>query len=437
MKRQPAPQNWSAIEENIGGSYLGDQLAKGFAVVGLLLFLYVGFDYYQSLQSSKSQLATIDEMIDYELTKEAYELESLHENYVAENNLPIAVEKTPDVVTINIEEPRSVTATTVEKSDVMSVTGNYIDSYKNDLTLTDQPSSGITSAVGTPSLPQEADSHGKVSNQIRIDLTESSNMLKNEIQQIEPGNNNVINMELSKLDLIDASHIDNFLSNETALEDRKIEFALETYNTGFYTGTLGSGHNSWILNNRAEEASNAENLDYKLDFGVAYGLIAGYDFSKHWSLEAEWVINSKQGQKYENNYQTTGIVSEEEVDLNYMHFPLLVKYKNSRYSDLFNAQRSLNVLFGPQYSVIQESTTTFNNGLVVIEELVNKKEFGVALGIEYNVLVKQNLDIGLGARSSIGTDINMFPKPFSTDLDKTNNLLFGLNAAVRYYPFKQ
>ena len=447
-EKQPATHNWDVIEQGMRGSGYGEYFARGFALLSLLAFLYVGYNSWISTTSNDTDTASMEEMIDYQLQKEAYELQGMHDvnesTAIASTDMIIAEKNMESIRSDSNPKPLKSQSTIDkigEQPSPMSIAETSSKESLIQATMEDPSSLVISnSSLEINELEDQQEIESETISTTNIVLPVSSELLIAEpsseslTSTLTLKNQHIENQYVIN-ELISLYLLGNQMVEEADLYERDYLVSHVVTKRGFYTGTIGSGHNSWILNNKAEEASAAENLDYKLDFGVAYGLIAGYDFSKHWGVEAEWIINSKQGQKYENNYLSTGIVSEEEVDLNYMHFPVFIKYKNNQYSTLFRAPRTINVLFGPQYSVVQESTTSFNNGLVVIEELVNTKEFGMSLGLEYNVSIKNNLDVGLGARSSISTDINMFPRPFSKDLEKSNNLLIGVNAGIRYYPF--
>lgn len=201
---------------------------------------------------------------------------------------------------------------------------------------------------------------------------------------------------------------------------------------GFHVGLESGLNNSLILLKENTLAPIVgSNIHRKLDLAPYYGISVGYDFSRKFGVEAEWILHSNQGQKYEElRYNKIRINGE--IDLEYMHLPLMLKYKMCRMGGKSLNPRVVNFIAGIQYSRLKEASVTVNDlDLINATKPFNRDELGFLLGIEYDLFVKENYFLTLGTRASISSDLRSFPY-FVPEASQTYNVLVGVNASFHY-----
>ncbi len=202
--------------------------------------------------------------------------------------------------------------------------------------------------------------------------------------------------------------------------------------TGLSFGVFGTINNTSLWSSRASEANVNGTLNPNLDFGTSYGLALSYDFTPNYGIQLEWIIDSKQGQKYYNfRPQPNARMRHNYTDINlrYTHFPVLFKYKFNRYSDLTKQPSVINYLIGFQYGWLKSAEINMDNP-VIQNDLLQKNSFGLVLGMDYDLYLTKNYLFSVGARSSLSTNSNsLVSLPFG---QKTKNLLFGIKAGLTY-----
>ncbi len=200
-----------------------------------------------------------------------------------------------------------------------------------------------------------------------------------------------------------------------------------------YFGTFGSVHNNWLLANEGlSSAVNNKGLDQMLDFGHAYGFVLGYDITKNFGLQAEWIIKSHQGQKFDT-YNAAKRTRQFETDINlvYSQFPLLFKYRRSRYSGLTKQPIVTNWSAGVQYGVLRSAEINADNPIFQ-QDLLKQSSWGWVFGVDYDIYLSKNYFVTLGARSSLSTTSDSFNQLRFPGPNRTNNLLFGLRGGISY-----
>jgi len=201
---------------------------------------------------------------------------------------------------------------------------------------------------------------------------------------------------------------------------------------GLSFGFFGSINNTSLWSRQASDANVNGSLSPNLDFGTSYGLALSYDFTPNYGIQLEWIIDSKQGQKYYNfRPQNNAKMRHNYTDINlrYTHFPVLFKYKFNRYSDLTKQPSVINYLVGFQYGWLKSAEINMDNP-VIQNDLLKKNSFGFVLGMDYDLYLTKNYLFSVGARSSLSTNSNsLVSLPFG---QKTKNLLFGIKAGLTY-----
>jgi len=225
---------------------------------------------------------------------------------------------------------------------------------------------------------------------------------------------------------------------------RKPEYAKSsmTFIKGFQIGIVGNFNNTWILQNKTPE-NTSQNLfvrslpspydakpDYRAKFGTSWGLHAAYQFSLHSSIDAEILLNAKEGQKYA--YLTpTGRVNKT-ANLEYMRIPLMYRYRmSSPYSFSRKIPATVSYLVGLQYARLNQIDIDPNIQFLNPHDF-NTNEWGLVLGMEYDFYLSHHYSLTLGSRASISRSVQSFPFFMSQESPAPNNAYLGLTARFNY-----
>lgn len=200
--------------------------------------------------------------------------------------------------------------------------------------------------------------------------------------------------------------------------------------TGLYFETFSSVNNTWILNKKAIQQTASSDLSYAIDFGNDYGVGVGYDFLNNFGIEVNWIINSFQGQKYNNFLTDAHRSTVADINLTYSYLPVLLKYRTQHLSRLSNQPATINYMFGFEYGWLKSAEINIDNRYIH-EDLLQKHTFGVLLGIDYNLHLTPNYFVSIGGRTGLSTQTgnNLFAVPGT---QRTNNLLIGIRAGLGY-----
>jgi hypothetical protein len=200
-----------------------------------------------------------------------------------------------------------------------------------------------------------------------------------------------------------------------------------TPRSAFHIGPHVQFSKTSILKDRLFNTYDGSPLTAQTDFGVMFGVIAGYNFKNRIGIEAGVNFLSFQGQRYE------GVVGQnvvsQEVMLNYMNFPVYLKLKQQV---AFNqVPIVLNLLVGGHYGRLK-SAQLFVDGSFPGEDvstLVAQEELAWGGGLEADFYIDPRLYITLGGRASVSQDIS------GLDLsgkEQMRNLLIGANFGLNF-----
>ena len=232
----------------------------------------------------------------------------------------------------NTKHNKNISVSAVVNPDIFGVS-NHNNSYdwakENDIFQAKNSSESINASFGTNTkhiFPPHA--------------SQNVNYFSSEIAKVALSNASQIN----KLPLLEALQIANEMiweaetSETSATIEKPIDFPIDpniASITGLYFTTFAGINNTWILNSEAVDATvNSGKLNYLLDFGSTYGFATGYDFSPHWGLQIEWIVSSKQGQRYTHLEHGATTASTTDVNLVYTYLPVLAKFRMSKISKL-------------------------------------------------------------------------------------------------------
>ncbi|MDX2001304.1 MAG: outer membrane beta-barrel protein [Chitinophagales bacterium] len=244
---------------------------------------------------------------------------------------------------------------------------------------------------------------------------------------------------------------DKLAFNEIELDkiDGKQVEILPPYNRKFYHGAISPhyrmklpevkglyiGINTSVFQNRLffnEEAFYpliGKDAKFSFKWGYNYGVTVGYNFSRHFGIQAEWTVNSTQGMTYsENLYGKIPINGN--IMLRYMQMPIMAKYKLSKVSTFTGYPVSLNLVGGVLYSRLTQSEIQINESrLTNTSDLFAKNELGLLAGIEYDMYFNRNFFATVGARSSVTTDVRTL---VGNNSNPSYNLVLGVHAGIHY-----
>ncbi len=167
--------------------------------------------------------------------------------------------------------------------------------------------------------------------------------------------------------------------------------------------------------------------EYKSLLSYSFGASFEYNFSKHFSLNSNFLFERKGEisiEKYEfgNNGQTIG-EDYEQTNLDYLTLPLLAKY---RFGD--------NIIFflnaGPYVGYLLKGEYTTPNNLDLGGDLTNEMtryDFGVSMGGGVTFPLKKSLALTLELRHNIGfANVNEGILGYTEYNTVSSNLFFGL-----------
>lgn len=201
--------------------------------------------------------------------------------------------------------------------------------------------------------------------------------------------------------------------------------------TGFSVGAFAQYQNVWTLNKAPKESAKNGYTKYSPGYGYAYGFSLSYDFSNTTGIQAEWIVNSSVSQNAE--YHDGGNVYYGKSQGQYMQFPVLFKYKKTKQSKLTNQAVVLNHLVGLQYGYLKSSPSILLNNTEnpTSDEFRIDNNFGLVLGMGYDVYLSPRTMFSLAARTSFNRRINSFHK-FINETHPNINVLFGVQASMKY-----
>ncbi|MGB0838810.1 MAG: porin family protein [Chitinophagales bacterium] len=232
--------------------------------------------------------------------------------------------------------------------------------------------------------------------------------------------------------------IDRLLAEsvQNELPQQPIDVPLTAYQASTKGLSLGFfyGFNNTRINSVETPVwlEDVENVQYKVGFGQAYGFNLNYDFTQHFGIQAEWMVKSNQGQRYIGTKVNEPLEeSDLEVHLAYTHFPILLKYRWVRLSNINHQPVVLNVLGGIKYGNLRYAEVNIN-GVIVSDEVVQPHSWGYVFGMDYDWYLNNHYFLSLGARSSIATDSKQLNTLTFPTTNSTNNVLIGLRASLNY-----
>lgn len=209
--------------------------------------------------------------------------------------------------------------------------------------------------------------------------------------------------------------------------------SLMTLADDLFVGITFNLNTTWLYD---QQAIASENLKYKFTSGTSFGLQGGFHFAKRWGLQTAWLINSKQGQNYENldlYGRTTNLdFTNKSISLTYMNLPLMVQYRILGYSGALRNSYEMSLLVGGQYGQLLSYSVNGVKGEINNDDLIKNSEFAVVTGFDYDLMTDNPVFYTIGLRASFGTNIFNEEVPNYFEFSKPHNFIIGLHGAVNF-----
>jgi hypothetical protein len=197
--------------------------------------------------------------------------------------------------------------------------------------------------------------------------------------------------------------------------------------SAFYLGPHVLFSRTAILNDAQFSTYDGTALSPKTDFGVMFGVTAGYCFRNRIGIETGVNFLSIQGQKYEG--LVGGKHISQEIMLSYQNFPVYLKLKHQvGKGDL---PIVVNAMLGGHYGRLKRAQLLTNDLFPIREvtEEISQREVAFGGGVEADFYIDSRLYITLGVRSTLSKDIS---GPLRMSNEHMRNLLVGANFGLNF-----
>ncbi len=236
--------------------------------------------------------------------------------------------------------------------------------------------------------------------------------------------------KLEKLDIeSQAAGITDLNPNKEKFLKNLKQFAGYDINKGFHIGAFISINNVWLNKKSFSADENTTSITPKVQFGKAYGLNIGYDYTDRWGIELEAQI-SEQGQKYKMKQLTEDHACIKDVNLLYLKFPLMMKYKQTFINNYNSKPIALSFLFGPQIGFLLKKSVMMDGNELKNTPEYNKTEFGIAGGFDFDLFMTRNLALTIGGRTGFASSFKK-GQPMSFQLGVTTQLNFRFPKKIK------
>lgn len=228
--------------------------------------------------------------------------------------------------------------------------------------------------------------------------------------------------KLESLDLASqAAGVSDLNPNREKMLKNLKQFAGYSINKGFHVGAFIMINNVWLTKKQFSTDENTKSIKHKVQFGKAYGVNIGYDFTDRLGVELEWQI-SEQGQKYEVGLYNDNDKHSKDIRLIYTKFPVLLKYKQTFINHYNSKPIAVSFVVGPQFNFLLKQQVSLD-GLAVKTPQYNKFEFGVLGGFDFDLYMMRYMYLTIGGRTGFGTSFKP-GQPMSFQLGLTTQLNF-------------
>lgn len=210
-------------------------------------------------------------------------------------------------------------------------------------------------------------------------------------------------------------------NREKMLKNLK-QFSGYSIHKGFHVGAFIAINNVWLNKKQFSSDENTTSIKPKVQFGKAYGINIGYDFTDRLGVMLEWQM-SEQGQKYNVGLLADNNKHTKDVNLLYTKFPVLFKYKQTFINHYNSKPIAVSFVAGPQIGVLIKQNVTLNGVKVSNAPQYNKVEAGVLGGFDFDLYMMRYMYLTIGARTGFASSFQK-NQPMSFQLGITTQLNF-------------
>lgn len=208
--------------------------------------------------------------------------------------------------------------------------------------------------------------------------------------------------------------------NNNGLRIKRSALELEAFNfKGLYLTANAALGSSAMLNDVMKQEVIGTNANYNLvSTGSNFGIGMGYQFTSKWSVET--------GLNYVNQNQTySNAENADNINLDYYAIPVTMKFRSNEISG--KKPSAISYIFGVQTAFLGKAPKIINNIPVSTpqaHDVAIKTELGVTTGVDYDLFLNPNLSWTIGARATVGTDVN--------NAFENYNTFVGVRTAVNF-----
>ncbi len=209
---------------------------------------------------------------------------------------------------------------------------------------------------------------------------------------------------------------------------------------GFFVGTQLQVTNIWLYDKLS--AAGLSNVQYIPDFGLSFGFSAGYNFSNHFGLQTDILVQRAAGQDYvyrESFMRTTtpaaASLVHKNFSLDYFSTPVYLSFKMGRRSAITRQPVAYSLLAGLQYSRLKSASESEEDVMQRADYLFKKNDLGIAAGLDYSLFTKSKTSFDIGLRASYGLTQVWDPTSDYTkyeQLANPHNLSFGIRTGINF-----
>lgn len=199
---------------------------------------------------------------------------------------------------------------------------------------------------------------------------------------------------------------------------------------GAYFGVTGGVNNTWVINQQDFNNPFILSYDYLPTIGSSFGVLGGYQVSDNFGVQLE-IRYTSLGQDYER--EDGNLISKRELSLNYLQFPVLVRFNGGNHGD----RARFYTLLGPTFGVLSRANDKINQPLY--NDNINRRDD--INGVDINGTIEFGADVSLvsglylnfGLRFNISiTDIIDENYHNQNNYKASRNAYGGLNVGLSY-----
>ena len=203
----------------------------------------------------------------------------------------------------------------------------------------------------------------------------------------------------------------------------------------YYGASAQAGTNVMTANNTSNKMLGS-NITYTPSMCVKGGLIVGYNINNRVAVQSG-LSYMQNNLSYKSNFSDAS--SSGSLKLSYVELPIIVKIRNT-WVDKNNRVNSVNVYSGMSYAYLTRAESKVDNSKLVhyknahlnAKSYLPNHNIRFIAGVEYQVYVKKNLGVTLGAEANYGGDAKQLSNWTQNNTSSFNSIGVGVNATITF-----